>query len=60
MTKKDFEFFAEFVVFHDLSDAAEAELMRYFAKKNPRFSFEIWRSKVEKFQDKRREILYGN
>lgn len=59
MTKKDFEFFANFVVDFQLDPAAEAELMRFFAKKNPRFSFDIWRSKIEKLQDKRREILYG-
>ena len=60
MTKKDFEFFAQFVVYNDLSDGAEAELIRYFAQKNPRFDHKIWRSKIEKLQAQRREILYGN
>ena len=36
MTKADFEFFNQLIVDHNLSPTVEAEMLRYFVKKNPR------------------------
>ena len=47
MTKKDFVFFAQFVVQHDLSWQAVDELVMYFSKKNPRFDEERFRGFIK-------------
>ena len=60
MTKKDFEFFNQLIVDHNLSSSVEADMIRYFVKKNPRFDHEIWRKRMNKAQAAKREmLLYG-
>ena len=59
MTKKDFEFFNQLIVDHNLSPTVEVEMLRYFQKKNPRFDMEIWRKRMNKAQVEKREMLYG-
>lgn len=59
MTKKDLEFFNQLIVDHQLSSAVEADMLRWFVSRNPRFDHTKWRKQMEKRQATRREILYG-
>ena len=59
VTKKDFEWFVEWIVHHDIPHAARHELMTYFAKKNPRFDYAIFTRKLNEYQDRFNEAIYG-
>ena len=59
MTKKDFEFFAEFVVDNDLNWGAVDNLVVYFTRKNPRFCEERFRKAIKAHADKQQEIING-
>ena len=59
MTKKDFVFFAKFVVEHDLSWKAVDELIMYFNAKNPRFDEERFRNHI-KTEAAYQQHLLGN
>ena len=59
MTKKDLEFFNQLIVDHQLPSAVEVDMIRWFKSRNPRFNSDLWRKKMEKRQELRREIIYG-
>ena len=59
MTKKDLEFFNQLIVDHQLDSAVEADMIRWFVSRNPRFNHDLWRKKMEKRQSLRREMIYG-
>ena len=59
MTRKDFEFFAEFCVDNNLHEHAIGTLITYFAKKNPRFDAIRFMDKVRILNKRKEEAIYG-
>ena len=59
MTKKDFEFFAEFVVDNHLNWGAIDKLVVYFTRKNPRFCEDRFRKTIKFHADKQQEAIDG-
>ena len=59
MTKMDFEFFNQLVVDHDLPPAVEAEMIKWFQKRNVHFCPKKWRKAMEQRQAKQRLLIYG-
>ena len=59
LTRKDFEFFAEFCVDEGVSEHGLGTLLLYFSKKNPRFNAIKFRDKVALLRKHQQEIMYG-
>lgn len=59
MTRKDFEWFAEYVVDEHISEHGIGTLMRYFSKKNPRFDAIRFRDRVAILKKFREEAING-
>ena len=57
MTKKDFEYFANYVVQWDIRDRMVDELVMYFKSKNSRFNEKTFRDKITQLRHEREQLL---